>query len=613
MNRPRFFYLALFLGLLSAGTASRATQPSTSLFKVAQQGRMGFISPKGTLVAPPRYSACAGAWSEGHLWVVEDLPDGPAGNFIHASGRELLEFPAAPHADELVGVTPAFLHGRALVLQRDGSRCVVATNGLLAPGLDRRDADIFPFARNGSFGFMDWSGREIISPRFEAAQPFEGFAAPARSNGLWGLVGTHGEWLLEPSCNRIEPGLHGFWIGTRGDQTGILHPSGSWVHEPAFREIGPWGPTAVAVRKRKGWTLLNLQTGQTPLPALLDEVLSVGRQSAWARHRSRIGLVGLDGSLRQPFVYDSVLPAATTEEFWIVRQGGTQGLVDAGGALVLPCRQRSILPLTDNLFQVRTDKGTGLFDATTRKWAVPAVYDNVLAWEELPGAAVRIGSHWGWAAPAEEALILPAAHDELRPWHHLILARKGNLFALFAPDGLPMLPWSARCRELPDPDAGFVNGFGRIVCNGQAGLIDPQGVIRLPCRYQDAGIFSEGLVSARANNQWGFVDLNGQWIIPPQFSQAMPFFDGLAAVQQEDRFGFIDNTGAVRIPFQYQDAGQAFHGAIPVARELRGQLLWGLIDYSGQALLPLEYEALEWVDYGLDATRIHGSVTWLEL
>lgn len=612
VNRWRIPLLALGLfGLCPSGPPAYSAE-LPPLIRIAQHGQLGFASTNGSVVVSPRYAGCGQRWSDGFLWVVSSPSFGTTvGNFIDGKGCELLAQPASPWADEIMEVAPSFRNGRALFSNLDETWAVVNTSGTVAPGLDQPGAEIFPFERDGLWGFADWTGREHIPPQFTAARPFRNDRAPARDNVAWGLIDPQGNWTLPPTCDSLEPGEGGCWIARKNGAYGILRPKGSWLHEPAFRETGSWGPSAIAVRKKK-WTLLDLATGKLAFPPVFDEIDPIGSQSAWARVDRHWGLLGLDGSLRLPFQYDFALPSAADPDLFVVHKKNAEGLVDAAGHWLLPCACRSILPMSPTLFLVHTNHTKGLYDIASSRWRVAPAYDDVVFQENLspPGAAIRTGRHWGWILLDEDSPRLPPTLDRLETWNNLLLARRGTTSALFSPNGQPVLPWEAETTELPQPDRDMVHGIGKVVCHGQAGLIDSHGSIRLPCRFQDVGLPSEELVPAKETNRWGFVDLEGHWVIPPQFDLARSFSDGLAAVLRDGAFGFVNPSGSLQIPFEFSDTGFAFQGLIPVARLSQGQPRWGLIDPQGTIVLPLEYEALEWFHPGPEPTRILGAAPW---
>ena len=574
------FALSLPLFFFAAAIAIADSNPLPPFFQIGKGRLVGFFAPDGSLAVSPRFEACSRRWSEGCLWVVDSLDQYFSGNFLDSSGALLLSSPAGRYADDLVAVPPAFENGRAIVEISPGRFAVATHSGLL----------------------LDRDSSPPSSP------------APREANGRWGLSAPNGQWLLPPDCDSILPGDFGTWIAKRGDKIGLLSSDGAWIHPPAFDSIHNWGAKVVAVRENGLWGILDAIDGRMLVPARYEAIDLPGPRAAWARRDGKWGLLSYSNSMLQPFEFDSVLWLCADEDVWKPFQRGRAGAVAAGGQTILPCNFASVDLMAFPFLAVRADSGVGLFDAHSLRWAVPPHFDQAICWPELPGlAAVRSGPFWGLVNLADGKTILPAEHDSLRPWNSLVEARKSARSALFAPDGSPVLPWSAEASELPDPDRAMPGGFGKIVCRGKAGLVDSHGSIRLPCDFDDLGFCSEGLVPACRDRQWGFLNLGGNWAIPPQFAEARPFSGGMAAVRQNDRFGFIAPSGELLVHFLYADAGQAAGGLVPVADVVDGQRLWGLLRADGSFAIPAAYDAIEWPAAPFPGTVLHGHPQWERL
>lgn len=603
------------LGLLCATAPfAHAETKVPPLFKISCGPNLGFVSTNGLLVVPPQFAGCATRWTEDFLWVVASRQEYFSGNFMNANGRMLLPTPAGRYADEIMEVPPAFWHGHAIIETSPGQVAVVTHAGLIVPGLEARDADGLPFVENDLYGFQDSNGRKVIPARYAKAKPFQQDAAPVQLEKIWGLIDRSGRWLRKPDCADISAAENGFWIAEQSGKLGLLAADGRWVHEPAFLEFRRWEAEVVTVRKEDQWGLLGTTDGQMRIPPRYAEIDYLGREAAWAKQENKWGLLSYSNTLLQPFEFDSILWVSPAAGLWKTIRADRQGLVNQSGKTLLPCEYLAIDKMTDRFIAVRSETGTGLFDAEKMEWAIAPTHDQVVCWPELAGksATVLSGTRWGLIRLGDERLLLPMEHDELRPWHGLVEARKGTRRALFDAEGQAILPWSADTTELPTVWAGLPNGLGKVVCNGQAGLIDAQGVIRLPCQYQDVGIFSEGVVPAQQDNQWGYATLAGEWLLPPQYAQAQAFSGGVATVVHNGKYGAIDKSGNILVPFQFAGAGYAFNDRMPVAVEKDGNLRWGLIRTDGTPDLPLEYDGLEWLDFSPSGTRIHGRMTWEE-
>ncbi|NLB70037.1 MAG: hypothetical protein GX804_10245, partial [Lentisphaerae bacterium] len=72
----------------------------------------------------------------------------------------------------------------------------------------------------------------------------------------------------------------------------------------------------------------------------------------------------------------------------------------------------------------------------------------------------------------------------------------------------------------------------------------------------------------------------------------------------------ISREGKVITPFKYNDAGYVQNGCFPASEVRNGKELWGIVDLNGDIILPIEYDAVEWIDIDRGKTQFHGNPGW---
>ena len=128
------------------------------------------------------------------------------------------------------------------------------------------------------------------------------------------------------------------------------------------------------------------------------------------------------------------------------------------------------------------------------------------------------------------------------------------------------------------------------------GFADETGKVVIPCKYDYAGNFKDGLamvgvdISEKFLNQgfmlrYGFIDNTGKEVIPCIYEEANGFSDGLANVWYGGRWGFIDKTGKEVIPFKYKKAERFKNG---VAEVMGDDYKWVTINTDGAVLGEVE-------------------------
>ena len=113
----------------------------------------------------------------------------------------------------------------------------------------------------------------------------------------------------------------------------------------------------------------------------------------------------------------------------------------------------------------------------------------------------------------------------------------------------------------------------------------------IPCQFEFAWGFQEGLARVRQNGKWGFIDKAGKIVIPCQFEDKLPFSfnKGLCRIKQNGKWGFIDKTGKVVIPCQF-DSVHIFFSGDGIIVSPNGK--FGIIDKAGKILVPCQFDVI---------------------
>lgn len=156
--------------------------------------------------------------------------------------------------------------------------------------------------------------------------------------------------------------------------------------------------------------------------------------------------------------------------------------------------------------------------------------------------------------------------------------------------------------------------------NGKYGYIDKTGKVVIPCEWDDANPFFEGLAGVRdSNKKWGFINKSGNLVIPCKWDKVERFTEGVACVQDnngkrgfinrkgelvipckwkyafrldrglscvqddDDKYGYIDKNGKVVIPCEWNNLGDFHEGLARVEEEYEK---WGFIDKNGEVVIP---------------------------
>jgi len=395
-----------------------------------------------------------------------------------------------------------------------------------APPAPKPPPSLFPVCVDDQWGFIDRTGKIVISPRFARAMSFSEDRA---------AVNIGGKWVKEPT-------EHGSWTVFRGGAWGYCDPEGNMAIEATFEDARDFSEGLAAVRIDGKWGHVDLIGRMVVEPRF-----------AWA------------GGFHEGLAAVGLRPDETEIEARLC------GFIDRTGRLVIPAKYPDAKPFSDGLAAVcitwPSAENMGL-----EQWAFvdhkgrllhDRTYRFVLPFSERLAAVFK----GDWTIE----YINPAGH---------------TVFVAQRPDGQPLEAhyFFGRWRGYKDEAGSFSEGLapfkidaheihlymdgpghGFYYEGGTWGFLDKRGRIVVKPRFADAQPFSEGLAAVaetrtvdtphddgtetvRTFRKWGYIDRTGRTVIDMQFDTAGPFQNGVARVEIGDDWhdrsiGYIDKTG----------------------------------------------------------------------
>ena len=163
---------------------------------------------------------------------------------------------------------------------------------------------------------------------------------------------------------------------------------------------------------------------------------------------------------------------------------------------------------------------------------------------------------------------------------YLVRVRRNGKYGYVDKSGHEVIP----CKY--DDAEDFIEGLAKVEKDDKYGFIDKKGREVIPCKYDRTFNFSEGLARAVKDDKYGFIDKEGIEVIPCKYDWACKFSEGLAKVKKDYKYGFIDKEGIEVIPCKYDDAFEFSEGLACVEKDDK----WGFIDKVGREVIPCKYD-----------------------
>lgn len=162
----------------------------------------------------------------------------------------------------------------------------------------------------------------------------------------------------------------------------------------------------------------------------------------------------------------------------------------------------------------------------------------------------------------------------------------------------------------------FQNGIAEVSIGDVRGVIDRSGkftayqtisnsVATTPVTIAQSN--SDELISFEQNNRYGYMDRRGKVIIQPKFDNVGIFSEGLAWVEINKKLGYIDKTGKIKIPLRFDDSvfasrkGDFDGGLAKVCLDSK----CGYIDQTGKIVIPLKFDDV--------ARKFSDGLAWVEI
>lgn len=168
----------------------------------------------------------------------------------------------------------------------------------------------------------------------------------------------------------------------------------------------------------------------------------------------------------------------------------------------------------------------------------------------------------------------------------LITLSKSNNKYGFSKEGKEVIP----CKY--DYAYNFNEGLAIIRLDGKLGLVNEKGEEFILPKYNNMYNFNNGLAPVLANGKWGFVNDKGEEVIPCIYDTSLGFLfnHNLASVMLNGKYGFIDKTGKEIIPCVYDYTFNFRRGLTKVNFEGK----WGLLDIEGKEVAPCIYDSISY-------------------
>jgi len=331
------------------------------------------------------------------------------------------------------------------------------------PGRYKPDnSGLYPINVNGKYGFMDRSGKTVITPQFDETRGFSEGLAVVRVGTKFGYIDTKGAVVITPQFDDASSFRYGraavklccgpYWhgldvaVGRIGkNRYGFIDKDGKYVGTPGFLWVAVWfaGDFAL-VRVADGRVGIMNRSGKVVIADNVELISSFDGFSA------------------------GLAPAAT---------GGKWGYIDTTGKWVIDPQFESAYNFADGLAQVTVGGRLGYIDQKG-KFVVNPQYESGHQFSE-GYAGFESGGKWGFIDTAGRVVV----------------------DAKFAPVGTGQAVHS------------FSEGLAGVLTEDRWGFIDRTGKMVISPQFDSAGYFQNGLARVTVAGEEAYVTTTGAFVV----------------------------------------------------------------------------------------------------
>ena len=351
----------------------------------------------------------------------------------------------------------------------------IARNGLGETVMDcfesmkSNEISLYRVCREGKWGYIDKTGREVIHCQYDDAWGFrEGLAVVDKSD-KWGFIDKTGREVIPCKYDSARGFCEGLAIVRKSDKWGYIDKTDREVVPCKYDSAWDFCEGLAVVEKSYKWGYID-KTGREVIPCQYDVTYQFCEGLAVVEKNGKRGYIDKTGREVIPRKYD--FADDFHEGLAIVEKSGKYGYIEKTGREVIPCKYDDAYAFSEGLARVTKSDKQGFIDKTGRE-VIPCMYSCAGKFSEGLAEVKKSGKYGYIDKTGRE--VIPCEYDDA-----------------FV----------------------FSEGLARVKKSGKWGFIDKTGREVIPFKYDNTENFSKGLAEVKKSGKWCYIDKTGREVAP---------------------------------------------------------------------------------------------------
>lgn len=349
---------------------------------------------------------------------------------------------------------------------------------------------------------------EDLNDPWMAAEKAEIELIPYRKGNKWGYCVENKDLKIPCIYNYVKIFTSGISSVFSGSFWGYIDKNGTQI--TPFKYVKVWyvfDEMAGFQDINRGYGFIN-KSGREIVNPIYDDISSFSEGLAPVKLNGKWGFVNKDGDVAISFLFDKA------KQFHcglsLVANNGKYGFVNQLGNLIIPYT-----------FEEADD-----------------FYEN--------RSRVKYKGKWGFIDNSGDLIIKHKFIDADNFNEGFASVQFGGIFDAFSKKTWGYINKNGEqvFQDKFEHTHGFSEGYAAVKLNDRWGFINDKGIIRIPCNYNYAVGFHNGLARIDdISGKYGFIDKSNKMVIPLIYESAEVFKEGFSEVKKNNRDGYINTEG----------------------------------------------------------------------